>query len=44
MANILVRNVPDDVHDKLRLLAAQQRTSVADIARAALAAYVQGTQ
>jgi plasmid stability protein len=40
MAVLTIRNLPDDVHDKLRLQAAKHRRSVEAEARALLAAGV----
>jgi plasmid stability protein len=40
MATLTIRNLPDDVHDKLRVRAAQHRRSVEAEARALLAAGV----
>ena len=41
MATLTIRNLPDDVHDKLRLKAAKNRRSVEAEARAVLSAGVE---
>jgi plasmid stability protein len=40
MATLTVRNLPQDVHDDLRRIAAESRSSVEAVARAALAEHV----